>query len=128
MPLYTYENPETGELIDVLQGMNEKHSYIDENGLEWKRVFQVPNAAVDSQIDANNPVAFIDATKNKKGTYGDLLDKSNELSERRAKEHGGQDPIKEKFLNDYSKKTKGKKHPSLIMKKTYESNKVKVEY
>lgn len=81
MPLYTYENPKTGETIDVLQGMNEKHTYIDENGLEWKRVFQVPNAAVDSQIDANNPVAFIDATKNKKGTYGDLLDKSNELSE-----------------------------------------------
>jgi len=112
----------------VLQGMNEKHTYIDENGLEWKRVFQVPNAAVDSQIDANNPVAFIDATKNKKGTYGDLLDKSNELSEKRAKEHGGQDPIKEKFLSDYSKKTKGKKHPSLIMKKNYESSRVKVEY
>lgn len=128
MPLYTYENPKTGETIDVLQGMSEEHSYTDENGLEWKRVFQAPNAAIDSQIDANNPAAFINATKNKKGTYGDLLDKSNELSEKRAKEHGGKDPVKEKFLSDYSKKTKGKKHPSLTMKKSYESNRVKVDY
>ena len=126
MPLYTYENPKTGETIDVLQGMNEKHTYIDENGLEWKRVFQIPNAAVDSQIDANNPLAFVDATKNKKGTYGDLLNKSAELSEKRAKEHGGKDPVKEKFLSDYSKKTGGKKHPSQM--KNYESSKVKVEY
>lgn len=126
MPLYTYENPKTGETIDVLQGMNEKHTYIDENGLEWKRVFQIPNAAVDSQIDANNPLAFVDATKNKKGTYGDLLNKSAELSEKRAKEHGGKDPVKEKFLSDYSKKTGGKKHLSQM--KNYESSKVKVEY
>ena len=128
MPLYTYENPKTAETIDVLQGMSDKHSYTDENGLEWQRVFQVPNASVDSRIDANNPLAFIDATKNKKGTYGDLLDKSNELSEKRAKDHGGQDPVKEKFLSDYSKKTKGKKHPSLTMKKSYESKRVKVDY
>lgn len=126
MPLYTYENPKTGETIDVLQGMNEKHAYIDENGLEWKRVFQIPNAAVDSQIDANNPLAFVDATKNKKGTYGDLLNKSAELSEKRAKEYGGKDPVKEKFLSDYSKKTGGKKHLSQM--KNYESSKVKVEY
>lgn len=126
MPLYTYENPKTGETIDVLQGMNDEHTYIDENGLEWKRVFQIPNAAVDSQIDANNPLAFVDATKNKKGTYGDLLDKSAELSEKRAKEYGGKDPVKEKFLSDYSKKSGGKKHLSQM--KNYESSKVKVEY
>lgn len=126
MPLYTYENPKTGETIDILQGMNEKHTYIDENGLEWKRVFQIPNAAVDSQIDANNPLAFVDATKNKKGTYGDLLDKSAELSEKRAKEYGGKDPVKEKFLSDYSKRSGGKKHLSQM--KSYESSKVKVDY
>lgn len=127
MPLYTYQNPQTGEAIDLIQTMTEQHSYIDENGLEWKRVFQVPNAAVDSRIDANNPLAFIDATKNKKGTFGDLIDKSAELSDKRASTHGGQDPVKQKFLNDYSNKTKGKKHPSLL-KKSYESKNVKVDY
>ena len=126
MPLYTYQNPQTGETIDLIQTMNEEHSYTDKNGLQWKRVFQVPNAAVDSQIDANNPLAFVDATRNKKGTYGDLLDKSAELSEKRAKTYGGEDPIKQKFFKDYSANRKGAIHPD--QKKTYESKRVKVEY
>lgn len=126
MPLYTYENPKTGETVDIVQTMSEEHRYIDQEGLEWKRVFQVPNASVDAQIDPHNPLAFVDATKNKKGTYGDLLDRSAELSEKRAKDHGGKDPVKEKFLNDYAKKTNGKKHPSQM--KNYESTKVKVDY
>lgn len=127
MPLYTYENPNTGETIDVLQSMSEKHQYIDQEGLEWKRVFQVPNASVDSQIDPNNPVAFIDATKNKKGTYGDLIDKSAELSEKRSKQYGGKDPVKEKFFKDYKDKV-GKDHVEVHKKKSYESKNVKVDY
>ena len=127
MPLYTYENPNTGETIDILQSMSEKHQYIDQEGLEWKRVFQVPNASVDSQIDPYSNVSFLDATKNKKGTYGDLIDKSAELSEKRAKDHGGKDPVKEKFYNDYKKKT-GKDHFGLQAKKSYESKNVKVDY
>jgi hypothetical protein len=126
MPLYTYENPKNGETIDVFQGMNEEHSYIDQEGLIWKRVYQVPNASVDAQIDPYSNTSFVDATKNKKGTYGDLLDKSAELSEKRAKQNGGVDPVKNKFLKDYSKRRNGAKHPS--EKKTYESNRVKVEY
>ena len=126
MPLYTYENPDTGETVDVLQSMNEEHSYTDQNGLKWKRVYLIPNASVDSQIDANSSTAFIDATKNKKGTYGDLLDKSRELSEKRATTYGGSDPIKEKFFKDYSANRKGAIHPD--QKKTYESKRVKVEY
>jgi hypothetical protein len=126
MPLYTYENPETGEVVDILQTMNEEHSYTDQNGLKWKRVYQIPNASVDSQIDPNSSTAFIDATRNKKGTYGDLIDKSRELSEKRAKTYGGSDPIKEKFFKDYSANRKGAVHPD--QKKTYESKRVKVEY
>ena len=127
MPLYTYENPKTGETIDILQTMSEKHQYIDQEGLEWKRVFQVPNASVDSQIDPYSNVSFLDATKNKKGTYGDLIDKSAELSEKRAKDHGGKDPVKESFYKDYKTKT-GKDHFGLQTKKSYESKNVKVDY
>ena len=127
MPLYTYENPKTGETIDILQTMSEKHQYIDQEGLEWKRVFQVPNASVDSQIDPYSKTSFLDATKNKKGTYGDLVDKSAELSEKRAKDHGGKDPVKESFYKDYKTKT-GKDHFGLQTKKSYESKNVKVDY
>lgn len=127
MPFYTYENPKTGETIDVLQSMSEKHEYFDQEGLEWKRVFQVPNASIDSQIDPNNPVAFIEATRNKKGTYGDMIDKSAELSEKRAKDHGGKDPVKEKFFKEYKDRV-GKDHVAVNRKKSYESKNVKVDY
>jgi predicted nucleic acid-binding Zn ribbon protein len=38
MPIYLYQNPETDEVLEVLQGMNDKHEYFDEQGIEWKRV------------------------------------------------------------------------------------------
>ena len=126
MPIYTYEHPETGETVDIVQTMSEEHSYTDENGLKWKRVFQVPMASSDSQIDANDPKAFVEATRNKKGTVGDMMDMSRELSEKRASKHGGTDPVKDKFFKEYSEKRKGAKHPD--QNKTFESSKVKVEY
>jgi hypothetical protein len=126
MPLYTYENPNTGKTIELLQTMSEDHVYTDDKGVQWKRVFQVPNAAIDSQIDHNSSTAFVDATRNKKGTYGDLLDKSRELSDKRAQERGGTDPLKEKVFRDYSARRKGAKHPEQMKK--FENSKVKVDY
>ena len=114
MPLYTYENPKNGKTIEVLQTMSESHAYTDSDGLVWKRVFQVPNAAIDSQIDHNS------------STYGDLLDKSRELSDKRAQERGGADPLKEKVFKDYSAKRKGAKHPEQMKK--FENSKVTVDY
>jgi hypothetical protein len=126
MPIYTYEHPETGETVDIVQTMSEEHSYTDENGLKWKRVFQVPMASSDSQIDPNDPKAFVDATRNKKGTMGDMLDKSQELSQKRADKNGGVDPVKDKFFKDYSAQRKGAKHPD--EKKKLNSTKISVEY
>ena len=62
-----------------------------------------------------------------KGTVGDLLDKSSELSNQRAQENGGVDPLKKKYYENYSKERKGAKHPNEI-KKTYESKNVKIEF
>jgi len=126
MPIYTYEHPETGERVDIVQTMNEDHSYTDENGLKWNRVFSIPNASTDSQIDPNNPQAFLDATRNKKGSMGDLLDMSKELSEKRADKNGGSDPVKDKFFKEYSDSRKGAKHPE--QKKKFESKHIKVDY
>ena len=39
MPLYTYEHPESEEIIDIIQGMNDEHIYIDKEGVKWNRVF-----------------------------------------------------------------------------------------
>jgi hypothetical protein len=108
--------------------MEDKHEYFGENGDEnsWKRVFTVPNASIDSQVDPFSSKDFVNKTNNKKGTYGDLLDRSKEMSEKRAQIAGGVDPVKEKYYQDYSKARKGAKHPDQL--KSYESKNVKIDY
>ncbi len=76
----------------------------------WRRVWLKPQMAVDAvAIDPYSPSDFVKAT-NKKGSIGDLYDRSTELSKKRA-DKDGKDPIQEKFFEDYSKKRHGKKHP-----------------
>ena len=111
MPFYTYINPDTEEVIDVAQSINENHVYIDKNGLEWRRVFTVPEVNTHGTLKADTTEKqFSDYTKNEKGSIGDLYDRSAELSEKRKKIYG-KDPVKKKYFNDWSKKRKGKIHP-----------------
>ena len=112
MPVYTFINPDTEKEIDVVQKMNEPHVYVDENGLEWKRKWTLPNATIDAEIDPFDKQAFsrkIDGGTGK-GSVGELWDRSRELSEKR-KQKLGYDPVKKKFLEDYSKDRKGKTLP-----------------
>lgn len=127
MPLYTYKHPDTGEEKDVLQSMNDEHVYIDESGIEWSRVFYAPNASIDSNIDPFSQRQFTDSTGEKKGTMGDMLDYSAEMSQRRAEKAGGVDPVKQKYFNDYAAKRNGQRHAA-EQKQTYESKNVKIEY
>jgi len=110
MPLYTYEHPETGETLDIVQGMNDKHVYIGQDGIEWNRVFSVPQANIDSSIDPFSNQAFIEKTAKNKGSYGDLMDRSKEMSIKR-EDKLGYDPVKSKYFKEYSKKRRGIKHP-----------------
>lgn len=128
MPVYIYHNTETDEYVEIFQGMNDVHEYSGISGDEdcWKRVFTVPNASIDSQVDPFSSKQFVDKTQNKKGTYGDLLDRSAEMSDKRASLAGGKDPIKEKYFSDYSAKRRGAKHPDQM--KTFENNKIKVDF
>ena len=124
MPLYVYQHPVTEEYIEIIQGMNDDHVYGDEEGVEWNRVFFSPNASFDTEVDPYNHSDFMKATANKKGTIGDMMDYSKELSHRRA-EKEGKDPVKEKFYKDHQNKH-GRKHSSQT--KVYESKNVRVEY
>lgn len=110
MPFYLYSHPETKEVREVFQGMNDVHSY-EENGIQFDRVWTVPQAAKDIiNIDPFNSRDFVKKTE-AKGTMGDLMDRSKEWSEmRKGKE--GFDKIKEKADADYSKKRGGKRAPS----------------
>ena len=91
--------------------MDEPHVYIDEKGIEWKRKWTLPNAAIDAEIDPFNSNEFVRKTASKKGTMGDLWDQSKELSEKRKEKHGGKDPVKEKYLKEWSKERKGRTPP-----------------
>jgi len=126
MPMYVFENPETGEQLEIFFHMSDEKKYIDEQSLEWKRVF-VSSQINCHSIDPWDNNAFVNETKNMKGSVGDLLDASKDLSEKRAKSNGGTDPLKEKYFKKYSESRNGSKHPDEI-KKGYESNNVKIEY
>lgn len=110
MPQYIFCNPlQEDQTVEVFFHMNDKKFYIDENGVEWRRVFTVPQASIDSDIDPNNRQEFARRAA-KYSTIGDLADKSRELSEKR-KSKEGFDPIEKKFFSDYSAARKGAKHP-----------------
>ena len=127
MPIYVYKHPDEEEFREVLQGMNDEHVY-EEEDVEWKRVFLSPNAAIDNSIDPFNNQQFIDATYKKKGTVGNMIDLSAELSSKRAEKAGGIDPVKEKFYSNYAKERGGAEHPNRIKEKGFENKNVKVEY
>ena len=114
MALYLYENKKTGEIVEVVQGMNDTHEYYGEDGLEkglWRRVYVNPALSFDTKMDAFDSKSFVSSTINKNDTYGDLQNRAAEASEIRAGKNGGIDPVKEKYYKDYNKKTNGKLHP-----------------
>jgi hypothetical protein len=114
MPIYIYEHPDTGETKEIVQRMMEKHEYF-EDGKEWKRVFESPQASTGTiigNLDPTDKKKFIEKTGQIRNiTQGDLWDISAGLSEKRAKTFG-KDPVKEKAFKDYKKKTHGSSHPN----------------
>lgn len=110
MPLYIYKHPETEEVKEIFQGMNDEHVH-EEDGVKWQRVFTKPNAAIDavSKLDPFKKRDFIDKTGNMKGTIGDMMGLSEEMSAKRAEKTGHEDPVKRKFFDNYEKNI-GKKH------------------
>lgn len=112
--IYRFKNKKTGKIIDVVMSMREYKPYRGENNNEdfWERVYEVPQVNIGNakSSDPFDNKSFIEKTGSMKGTYGDLLDYSAELSEKRAEKAGGEDPIKRQYFDEYKKKTNGKKH------------------
>ena len=110
MPIYQFSHPEHPIIIEVVQSMKEPHIYIDEEGVEWTRVWDLPNASIDTKIDPWSASDFSRKTGEKKGTMGDLWDQSKEMSQERAKQCGGTDPVKKKYEKDWSAKRRDMKY------------------
>lgn len=127
MPIYVFQNPETQEYKELFFGMNDEKIFIDENNLEWIRVYLASELNTVGSTDPWSHSDFMDKTASKKGTVGDMMKHSEELSQMR-KDQMGRDPLKEKYYENYSKKRGGKKHYKEIKEKGYESDKVKITY
>lgn len=115
MPIYLYRNPKTDEIVEVLQTINEDHVF-SKDGVKYERVFTVPNASIDTQIDPRSQKDFVLKTRDKKETLGSMWDRSKEASEKRIQKDGV-DPVQENFYKKYAQKRKGKAHPELTFKK-----------
>jgi len=113
MPIYLFKNPKTGKVVSIFQQMNEDHTY-SQDGIKYERVFTVPNAQIDADIDLNSSEKFVEKTGKMKGTLGEIWDYSQELSNKRAEKNGGIDPVRQKAEEKYSKKRRGMKYKSKV--------------
>ena len=127
MPLYIFKHPNREEYQEVFFKMNDEKHFIDESGLEWERVYTSPELNTVGETDPWSHNDFMEKTSSKKGTIGDMMNHSEELSQKR-KDKMGYDPLKKKYYENYSKSRGGAKHPKEIKEKGYESDKVKITY
>lgn len=118
MPEYLYKNPKTGEVISVIQRMVEPH-FFEKDGVRYERVFTVPLGATDSIIDPFSPRDFVEKMGRKKCRLGDMYDEAAAASAKREQKLGI-DPVKEKYLQNWSTKRKNRRHPSLSKDVTIE--------
>lgn len=123
MPTYVYQHPKTKKVKEIIQTMNEPHVY-EEKGIQWVRLFTVPQATIDANIDPFSQQQFIDKTGAKNGKIGDAWDRAAELSDKRAAQAGGVDPIKDSYYKKYAKTRKGKPHPKEIIEKADKTFKI----
>ena len=129
MPNYSFRHPDTGEYKEIFFHMNdEPKTHIDQEGTEWQRVFDSPQLNTVGSLDPWDSNDFVNKTRDKKGSYGDLLDASTEMSEKRAEQRGGIDPIKQKAYDNYSASRGGKKHIQEVREKGFESKNIKIDY
>lgn len=116
MPLYYFIDDDTGQIYEKTFKMSDKKEVILA-GKALRRLFTIPNAAIKDP-DPKSGAEFAEYTGKRRGSVGDMWEKSEELSHKRAKEFG-EDPIIKKRNEKFKKKT-GKEHPDVIMKKSQE--------
>ena len=126
MPLYTFSHPETEEIKDVFFHMNDEKKFIDEDGVEWRREYMSPELNTTGSTDPWDSKQFVEKTGATKGTVGDLLDRSADLSKERASQNGGVAPVKEKYYKNYAKIRNGAIHEDK-KPKSFENKHIKID-
>ena len=106
--IYLFENPATGEIKEIYQSINDKHEY-SEGKVTFKRVFTTSQLSNNTQIDPYSMKEFTGKSRDKNYTYGEMIDRSGELSEKRASKDG-KDKLKEAYFENYAKRRRGIRH------------------
>lgn len=111
MPTYSFESIESeGIFTDIFYPFKDAPkigAIVDHDGRKWRRIPTIPYGASDTQaLDPFDNKAFVEKTGRMKGTWGDMERLSGELSEKRAKLAGGEDPILNRY-EDQKQKTTG---------------------
>jgi hypothetical protein len=124
MPLYLYLDERDDSVYELIQGMNEKHEAFAPDGQKLTRIWTKPQAAVSSISNINpfDAKQFTKVTGEKRGTVGDLMDLSKELSVKR-EEKLGEDPVAVAANEQYKKLHRGKDSPQFKKKKLKEKMK-----
>ncbi len=115
MPQYLFTNGK--ETKEIFFHMNDDKKY-SENGEKWNRLYTIPTSSIDANIDPFDSKGFVESSGKKKGSLGDLFNKSAELSEKRAK-ITGRDDLKENYYKKY-KDIRNKEHPDIKISKAKE--------
>ena len=111
MPLYSYINDATGETIELLQTMGEPHEYVLA-GVPWRRIFSLPQLAMDTKIDPFSERQFVEKTA-KGGKLGDLWDRAAEMKEMREEKTGQTDQVVAGYEKQNGKKLPKKRGKSV---------------
>lgn len=134
MPIYIFRHAKTGKYREIFLSVNDQKVFNGDSGDEiglWEREFINPYISTSSSLsraDPNDPAAFSRAVEGKKGTVGEMIEASAEMSARRAERNGGIDPVKKKAQEEYKEKV-GKDSMSAKMDKGIENlKKMGVEY
>lgn len=120
MPNYDFINDKTGEIKTLFFGMNEEKVFVDKSGLQWRRIYYSPQAAVSARLDPFSSKQFVEKTGSSKGTMNDLWERSKEMSLKR-EQIVGKDEVKENYYDNYSVKRGNKvEHPDRKNKRLQE--------
>ena len=109
MPIYTFQHPKSGKVVEVIQRMSEPHVYVDAKNVTWIRIFSNPQVAFNTILSATDSKTFVEKTRGKNYSLGQMWDLSAELS---AKREGasGVDEIRVKAESTYKNRTQ-QDHP-----------------
>lgn len=112
MPTYIFQHPISKKIIEIVQSIKEEHIFIDEEGVLWDRIFTAPQLNTQEKLnETSTSKDFARITSSQRGKFGDLMDRSKELSEKRKKIYG-KDPVQKDYYSNWSKKRKNRIHPN----------------